>query len=67
MRRMMRTLGEFVRDVGSGVDAGHAIRLGLPVSRRAQRQASTPPDLPWSDAGPAQPGRVWPGSDAWWS
>ncbi len=59
------------REVGTAIDAGHAIRLGLPVSDRARApqsstpqsstpRSSTPQDLHRFDGGPAQAGRwVW--------
>jgi hypothetical protein len=33
----MRVLSRWVREFAAGVDAGHAIRLGLPVSEDARR------------------------------
>lgn len=65
MRRIMRRLGEFLRDVGLGIDAGHAIRLGLPVPEPARRHPSDRRKSPWADLGPAQPGQVNPWDEGW--
>ncbi len=44
MRRMMQRLGALVRDVGYGIDAGNAIRHGLPVPEGARRPESATGD-----------------------
>ncbi len=45
MRKMMRRLGELVRDVGYGIHAGNAIRHGLPAPEGARRRPSRRPPV----------------------
>lgn len=43
MGRMMRRLGELVRDVGYGIHAGNAIRHGVPAPEGARRRPNQAP------------------------
>jgi hypothetical protein len=41
MWNVLHTLARFAGDFAAGVDAGHAVRHGLPASDRARRPAAT--------------------------
>jgi hypothetical protein len=43
MRRIMRRLGELVREVGYGIHAGNAIRHGLPAPEGARQRPNQRP------------------------
>lgn len=60
MWRMVGSLGTLIRTIGSGIDAAHAIKLGLPLPEQDRMERGYPAGLPWAGAGPAQPGRIWP-------
>lgn len=40
MSRLFGRVFGVLREIGAGIDAGHAIRLGLPVSESAMRHSA---------------------------
>lgn len=40
MSKFVGNVVGFVREVGSAIDAGHAVRLGLPVSENAKARCA---------------------------
>lgn len=59
---MLHRLAGFLREIGTGIDTGHAIRLGLSAPERPERARHIPhraADAPQPEASPFLPGHAW--------